>query len=139
MVEFKFQKNNNYVLISGSFGEGNGNPLQKSCLKNPRDGGAWWAAICVVTQSWTRLKWQQQQHVIFDFFSTNIPNTGLPWWISGKEFPCQCRRLRFDPWSGKIPWRRKWQPTPVFFPVKSHVCRSFVDYNPWGCQGLNVT
>ena len=38
-------------------GEGNGNPLQCSCLKNPRDGGAWWAAIYGVTQSWTRLKW----------------------------------------------------------------------------------
>ena len=38
-------------------GEGNGNPLQCSCLENPRDGGAWWAAICGVTQSWTRLKW----------------------------------------------------------------------------------
>ena len=38
-------------------GEGNGNPLQCSCLENPRDGGAWWAAIYGVTQSWTRLKW----------------------------------------------------------------------------------
>ena len=38
-------------------GEGNGNPLQCSCLENPRDGGAWWAAIYVVTQSQTRLKW----------------------------------------------------------------------------------
>ena len=37
-------------------GEGNGNPLQCSCLENPRDGGAWWAAICGVTQSWTRLR-----------------------------------------------------------------------------------
>ena len=37
-------------------GEGNGNPLQCSCLENPRDGGAWWAAISGVTQSWTRLK-----------------------------------------------------------------------------------
>ena len=34
-------------------GEGNGNPLQCSCLENLRDGGAWWAAICGVTQSWT--------------------------------------------------------------------------------------
>ena len=33
----------------------------------------------------------------------------FPWWLSGKESPCQCRRLRFDPWIGKIPWRRKWQ------------------------------
>ena len=37
-------------------GEGNGNPLQCSCLENPRDGGAWWAAVYGVTQSRTRLK-----------------------------------------------------------------------------------
>ena len=37
-------------------GEGNGTPLQRSCLENPREGGAWWAAVYVVTQSWTRLK-----------------------------------------------------------------------------------
>ena len=37
-------------------GEGNGNPLQCSCLENPRDGGAWWAAVSGVTQSWTQLK-----------------------------------------------------------------------------------
>ena len=38
------------------FGEGNGNPLQCSCLENPKDRGAWWAAICGVAQSWTQLK-----------------------------------------------------------------------------------
>ena len=38
-------------------GEGNGNPLQCSCLENPRDGGAWWAAVYGVTQSRTRMKW----------------------------------------------------------------------------------
>ena len=38
----------------------------------------------------------------------------LPSWLGGKESACQCRRLRFDPWIGKIPWRRKWQPTSVF-------------------------
>ena len=38
-------------------GEGNGNQLQCSCLENPRHGGAWWAAVYGVTQSWTRLKW----------------------------------------------------------------------------------
>ena len=42
-------------------GEGNGNPLQYSCLENPRDRGAWWAAIYGVAQSWTRLKGRQQQ------------------------------------------------------------------------------
>ena len=38
-------------------GEGNGNPLQHSCLENPRDGGAWWAAVYGVAWSRTRLKW----------------------------------------------------------------------------------
>ena len=38
-------------------GEGNGNPLQCSCLENPRDGRVWWAAVYGVAQSWTRLKW----------------------------------------------------------------------------------
>ena len=38
-------------------GEGDGNPVQCSCLENPRDKGAWWAAVYGVTQSWTRLKW----------------------------------------------------------------------------------
>ena len=38
-------------------GEGNGNPLQCSCLENPRDRGAWWAAVYGVAQSWTQLKW----------------------------------------------------------------------------------
>ena len=37
-------------------GEGNGNPVQCSCQENPRDGGAWWAAVYEVAQSWTRLK-----------------------------------------------------------------------------------
>ena len=39
-----------------SIGEGNGNPLQCSCLENPRDGGAWWAAVYGVAQSQTQLK-----------------------------------------------------------------------------------
>ena len=45
-----------YIVLIVKFGEGNGNPLQCSCLENPRDGGAWWAAVHGVTQSRTRLK-----------------------------------------------------------------------------------
>ena len=47
---------------------------------------------------------------------------------------CQCNRCRFDPWVGKIPWRRAWQPTPVFLPGEFFGRRSLVDYN-WGCKG----
>ena len=42
----------------------------------------------------------------------------FPRWYSGKETACQCKRYSFDPWVGKIPWRRKWQPTPVSLPGK---------------------
>ena len=44
-------------------GEGNGNPLQCSCLENPRNGGAWWAAVSGVAQSRTRLKWLSSSSV----------------------------------------------------------------------------
>ena len=47
-----------FWTVLGLQREGNGNPLQCSCLENPRDGGDWWAAISGVTQSWTRLKWR---------------------------------------------------------------------------------
>ena len=43
------------------------------------------------------------------------------------------RRPGFSPWVGKIPWRRKWQPTPVLLPGKFHGLRSLVGYSPWGC------
>ena len=43
-----------------------------------------------------------------------------------------CRRCRFNRWVEKIPWRRKWQPIPVFLPGKSHEQRSLVGCSPWG-------
>ena len=57
---------------------------------------------------------------------------GFPWWLSGREHICQCRRCRFNPWVGNIPWRRKWQPNPVFLLGKFHGQRSLVSYSPWG-------
>ena len=47
----------NFHFLLSCIGKGSGNPLQCSCLENPRDGGAWWAAIYGVTHSWTQLKW----------------------------------------------------------------------------------
>ena len=62
----------------------------------------------------------------------HLYNIRLPWLLSGKESACQCKRHRFNPWVGKIPWRRKWQATPVFLPGKSHRQRSLAGYSPWG-------
>ena len=44
----------------------------------------------------------------------------LLWWLGGRESVYQCRRCRFNHWVGKIPQRKKWEPTPVFLPRKSH-------------------
>ena len=62
--------------------------------------------------------------------------------LSGKESACQCRRCRkrgFDPWVRKISWRKKWQPTPVFLPRKSHGQRSLEGYSPCGHKELDTT
>ena len=45
----------------------------------------------------------------------------------------------FNPWVGIIPWRRKWQPTPVFLLKQSHGQRSLVGYSPWGCKESDTT
>ena len=58
---------------------------------------------------------------------------------SGKESICQCKTHGFHPWVGKIPWRRKWQPTPVFLLRESHGQRSLVTYSPWGRKELGMT
>ena len=59
--------------------------------------------------------------------------------LSSKESGCQCRRHRFNPWVGKIPWRRKWQPIPVFLPEKSHGQRSLEGYSPRCCKELDMS
>ena len=59
---------------------------------------------------------------------------GLPWWLRWQRICLQCRRPGFDPWVGKIPWRRAWQPTPVFLPGESRGQRSLGGYGPWGLQ-----
>ena len=51
----------------------------------------------------------------------------------------KCRRPGFDPWVRKILWRRKWQPTPVLLPGKSHGQKSMVGYSPWGCKESDMT
>ena len=51
----------------------------------------------------------------------------------------QCGRPGFNPWVGKIPWRRKWQPTPVLLPGKSHGLRSLAGYSPWGRKESDTT
>ena len=71
--------------------------------------------------------------------SLSLPSYWLPRWLSGKESTCQCRRYGFNPWLRKIPWRRKWQPTPIFLPWESHGQGGLVGYSLWGCKESDTT
>ena len=68
-----------------------------------------------------------------------------PGGANGKESTYQCRKLKrcgrcgFSPWVGKIPWRRKWQPFPVFLPGESHGQRSLAGHSPWGRKESDTT
>ena len=84
-------------VFKAACGEGNGNPLQCSCLENPRDGGAWWAAVYGVAQSRTRLK----------RLSSSSSSSGLSRWLSGKKADSQCRRRGFDAWVRKVSLEKK--------------------------------
>ena len=64
---------------------------------------------------------------------------GLPWWLRRWNVCLQYGRPGFDPWFGKMPWRRKWQSTPVLLPGKSHGQRSLVGYSTWGCKKSDTT
>ena len=82
------------------------------------------------------------KEIILVFLFSVDAGKGFPDGTSGKEPACQCRRLKregFDPWVGKIAWRRAQQPTPVFLPGESHGQRSLVGYSPQGCKELNMT
>ena len=92
----------------------------------PMDRGAWRAAVHRVAKSQTRLE-QLSTH------------TGFPGGSAIKNLVCQVGDSGSIPKVGKIPWRRKWQPTPVFLPGKSHGQRSLVGYGPWGRKESAMT
>ena len=93
-----------WVTSLSCIGEGNGNPLQCSCLENPRDWGAWWAAIYGVAQSWTRLKWLSTSIMVFPVVRYECES----WTIKKAEhrridaFELWCwRRLLRIPWTSR--------------------------------------
>ena len=84
----------------------------------------WWATVHGAAKSRTQLS---------NFTFNSLLRTS--WWLSGKESACQSGRARdaglIPAWVSKIPWRRKWQPIPVFLPGESHGQRRLVGYSPW--------
>ena len=93
------------------YGEGNGNPLQYSCLENPADGGAWWAAVHRVAQSRTRLK-RLSMHPLEKEMATHFqcsclenPRDGGAWWAAVYGVAqCQTRLKRLSSSSSNFPY-----------------------------------
>ena len=84
-------------------GEGNGNPPQCSCLENPRDGGAWWAA-CGVAQSWTRLMWlssNSSNECVCDRYP--VVTRELSWEYCGRFLPMSYTKGPFLKYLFKLP------------------------------------
>jgi len=75
-------------------------------------------------------------NILCILLSSNNILVSIIWGFSSgsvvKNILANCRRCGFDSWVGKTPWRRKWQPTPVFLPGKSQRQRSLAGYSPWG-------
>ena len=88
---------------------------------------------------------ESQSHLCTRFFSTgmfrlmaSLVFIGIPWWLRRWSIYLQCGRPGFNPWVGRISWRRQWHPTPVFLPGKSHGWRNLVGLSPWGCKESDV-
>ena len=131
-------------------GEGSGPPLQYSCLENPMDGGAWWAAVHGVAKSRT---WLSDFTFTFHFHALEkemAPHSStLAWKIPWTEEPGRVQsmgllRVGHDwvtslSFSTFMHWRRTWQPTPVLLPRESHGRRGLVGCSSWGHTESDTT
>ena len=72
-------------------------------------------------------------------FNKQWASMGLPWWLRWSRFCLQCKWPEFDPWVGKIPWRREWIPILVFLPGEVHEQRSLLGYSPWSHKESDMT
>ena len=117
-------------------GEGNGNPLQYSCLENSMDGGAWWATVHRVAKSWTQLS-----DFTFTFFFNGLAAAAtMARRVKKICLPCRRhKRCSFYPSVGKIPWRRRGNPFQYSCLENPHGQRSLVGYSPQGRKELDTT
>ena len=75
----------------------------------------------------------------FGFHWAQVSTSLMAWQVKNHLQRRRHRRCRFDPWVGKIPWRRKQQPAPVFLPGESHGQRSLAGYSSWVLKELDAT
>ena len=102
-----------------------------------RPGVLWFMGFQRVGHDWaTELNWTDEvrnSHCYYQvtfLFDHCYYQVGLPRWLGSEEFACQCNRSWFNPWVRKMPWRRAWQPIPIFVSRKSRGPRCLVGYSP---------
>ena len=129
--------------VSWSIREGNGNPLQCSCLENPRDGGAWWAAIYGVTQSRTRLKWLSSSSRNLRWFRLGFSHSRDIWfplisrWCPSGSQPKAWGMYQSPSWI--VDWDIKFSscsvwPSQVLLSFPSSATCSRIESSLWGKQ-----
>ena len=89
-----------FLFSLSCIGEGNGNPLQCSCLENPRDGRAWWPAVYGVAQSQIRLMRLSSSSISLIYILLSFM---LPLWLNWERLCLQCERPGFNPGLGRSP------------------------------------
>ena len=139
------------MVFSGIFpGEGDGTPLQYSCLENPMDRGAWWAAVHGVARSQTQLSdftlffhfhaLEKEMATHSSVLAWRIPGTGslvgFCLWGRTESDTTEATSLSLFTF---MHWRRKWQPTPVFLSGESQGQGSLVGFRLWGRTESDTT
>ena len=102
------------------------------------------ATLFIIAKRWKQPKYPSMDewatmwmNVASPYNGINLNDMGFPGGINGIESTCQStrhKRCRFDHWVQKIPWRKKWQPTPVFLPGKFHSQRTLAGYTVHGVE-----
>ena len=139
-------------------GGGNGNPFQYSCLENPMDRGDWRAIAHGVirvlatkpplphilgtghlSKMWFAKTFPPSVH--FHLLSRVLVEEKFAKFRTSNlsTFPFLFQKAWVWYWIRQILWRKKWQPTPVFLPGKSHGQMNLAGYNPWGCKESYTT
>ena len=95
-------------------------------------------SVIILEKNWAPSVDQYRLQAL-QFLVHPIDLLGLLQWLRQQRICLQCRRPRFNPWVGKIPWRREQQPSPVFLPQESHGQGNLAGYSPWDCSRTELS
>ena len=101
-------------------------------------GGRWSELVADEHLLYGYCDFRTEYLILLHFINPHL-NSHFPGGSDSKGVCLQCGRPGFNPWVGKIPWRRKWQPTPALLLGKFHGWRGLIGYSPWGCKESDTT